>query len=370
MTRTITALFKDFNDADRARDQLSQIGVGREKVDVHQATPEELKSFDPQATQGSQASGGGQQQQKQGGFFASLKNMFLPDEDRSAYEEGLRRGHALLSVRADESRADEIIQLLDKNTEALDVEEKSQEWRRNGWDGPTSSASSLQYDTPASSGQASASSYQTGGLDQSRTTSAEFVPDQGQSVGFQPGSELGGSDRMESAGSSFSGQRQTLQSGQEERIPIVEERLAVGKREVERGGARVRSYVVERPVHEQVSLREEHVSIERRPVDQPLSAADDAFRDRELEVRETAEEAVVAKEARVVEEVVIRKDQEQRTETIDDTVRHTEVDVDDGLGLQENRSFQDGGTERFADEEEQRRRADPSGSDPNLTSRP
>jgi stress response protein YsnF len=53
---------------------------------------------------------------------------------------------------------------------------------------------------------------------------------------------------------------------QEEHIPLVEEELRVGKREVNRGGARVRSYVREVPVHEQVSLREEHVDVERRPV--------------------------------------------------------------------------------------------------------
>jgi stress response protein YsnF len=41
-----------------------------------------------------------------------------------------------------------------------------------------------------------------------------------------------------------------------------------------------------------------------------------------------AEEAVVAKEAIVKEELVVRKDTTQRTETVDDTVRRTEVDVD------------------------------------------
>jgi stress response protein YsnF len=67
-------------------------------------------------------------------------------------------------------------------------------------------------------------------------------------------------------------------------------------------------------------------------VDQPLTGAnlnaDDLLRERTVELTETSEEAVVAKNARVVEEVVVRKDVEQRTETIEDTVRHTEVDVD------------------------------------------
>lgn len=114
----------------------------------------------------------------------------------------------------------------------------------------------------------------------------------------------------------------------DEAIPIVEERLVVGKREVDRGGVRVRSYVVETPVSEQVSLREENVSIERRPVDRVLTEAEDAFRDRTIEMTETGEEAVVGKTATVTEEVTIRKDVSERTQEINDSVRRTEVEVE------------------------------------------
>ena len=55
----------------------------------------------------------------------------------------------------------------------------------------------------------------------------------------------------------------------------------------------------------------------------------DPFQERTIEVEERGEEAVVSKEARVVEEVVVRKEADQRTETISDTVRKTEVDVED-----------------------------------------
>jgi stress response protein YsnF len=41
------------------------------------------------------------------------------------------------------------------------------------------------------------------------------------------------------------------------------------------------------------------------------------------------EEAVVGKEARVVEEVTLRKDVGERTETVRDTTRRTEVKVND-----------------------------------------
>jgi uncharacterized protein (TIGR02271 family) len=117
-------------------------------------------------------------------------------------------------------------------------------------------------------------------------------------------------------------------------IPVVEEELRVGTREVETGGVRVETRVEETPVQEQVTLRDEQVRVERRAVDQPVDATTiaDAFREGTFEVRERDEEAVVDKQARVVEEVVINKDVDQRTETIQDTVRRTDVDVEEIAG--------------------------------------
>ena len=57
--------------------------------------------------------------------------------------------------------------------------------------------------------------------------------------------------------------------------------------------------------------------------------ADDLFRERTIEVEERGEEAVVSKTARVREEVAIGKTVEERTETIRDNVRRTEVEVED-----------------------------------------
>ncbi len=114
----------------------------------------------------------------------------------------------------------------------------------------------------------------------------------------------------------------------DEVIPVVEERLLVGKRQVERGGVRVRAYTVETPVHDQVQLREEHVEVERRPVNEQVGDVEALFQERSFQATETTEEAVVGKEARVVEEVVVRKDVGERVETVQDTVRHTEVEVE------------------------------------------
>src|ERR1700704_6469108 len=113
-------------------------------------------------------------------------------------------------------------------------------------------------------------------------------------------------------------------------IPVYEEELKVGKRVLEQGHVRVRVYTVEHPVQEGVSLREERVAVERRPVDKPLGTVHgDAFQERTVDVTTHREEPVVSKEARVKEEIVVRKDADQRTETVRDTARRTEVKVED-----------------------------------------
>jgi uncharacterized protein (TIGR02271 family) len=113
-------------------------------------------------------------------------------------------------------------------------------------------------------------------------------------------------------------------------IPVVEEDLQVGKRAVLRGGVRVYSRVVETPREETVNLREERVRVDRQPVNRPAQAGDlRAGTEEVIEVQEYAEEPVVQKQARVVEEVRVSKDVAERTETVRDTVRRQEVEVED-----------------------------------------
>jgi len=115
----------------------------------------------------------------------------------------------------------------------------------------------------------------------------------------------------------------------DKKIPVIEENIEVGKRSVQTGGVRVRSRIVEKPVEEELRLRQERVYVERNPVDRPASEADfTTFKEGEMEVTEHAEVPVVNKEARVVEEVSLGKDVDTRSETVRDTVRKTEVDVE------------------------------------------
>ena len=120
-------------------------------------------------------------------------------------------------------------------------------------------------------------------------------------------------------------------SGTEETVQVVEEELSVGKRKVASGGVRVTSSVSERPVHETVTLREEHVGAERRSADRTLSAeeAEAAFEEKTVEMMGTSEKAEVRKEARVVGEVVLNKESKERQQTVKDTVRRTDVEVEE-----------------------------------------
>jgi uncharacterized protein (TIGR02271 family) len=119
-----------------------------------------------------------------------------------------------------------------------------------------------------------------------------------------------------------------------EKMQLAEETLSVGKRAVNRGTTRIRRYVVETPVQEQVTLRSENVTVDRRPVSdgRPVTGAD--FTDKVVEMTETSEEAVVSKTARVKEEVTLRKDATERVETVKDTVRRQEVEVEEVPGTE------------------------------------
>ena len=121
-------------------------------------------------------------------------------------------------------------------------------------------------------------------------------------------------------------QRDRNDSDESTTIPVIKEELEIGKREVETGGIRLRSRVVEEQVSEEINLRQEHVNIERTAVDRPASESD--LREEEIEMRERNEVPVVNKEARVVEEISLNKEVTERNETISDTVRNTEVDID------------------------------------------
>ena len=114
------------------------------------------------------------------------------------------------------------------------------------------------------------------------------------------------------------------------RIPIVEEHVEIGKRRVESTGATIHTSVEEKPVEKEVTLREEHVSVDRRPANRLAQDKDIEALERggKTEVRAVREEPVIRKESRVVEEVVIGKEVREQKSTIHEKERKSKVDVD------------------------------------------
>jgi len=167
--------------------------------------------------------------------------------------------------------------------------------------------------------------------DEDNVNTAADVLNRYSPVDIQRGDETNQRERTVSAGSKApkAGRAAADALGESGAIPVVKEELRVGKRTVLRGGVRVYSRVVEQPVEETVNLQEQRVRVERQPVNRPVSESDfRTGRDEVIEVEEYAEEPVVSKEARVVEEVRVNKESTQRTEKVKDTVRRTEVNVE------------------------------------------
>jgi stress response protein YsnF len=207
---------------------------------------------------------------------SDVDTISVPGEDRATLQENIRRGGAVFYAQIPDEKFEAVSSVLGESG-AVDFDEREAAWRREGWSGTAA----------------------TGAVETTTTDTARR--------------DIGTAD-------------------DEERIPLAEEQIVVGKREVSRGRVRVRSYVVETPVEERVTLHQERVDIEHRPVDRPIEPGEEAFRERVIEATETSEEAVVSKEAQVREEVVVRKEAEERTETVHDTVRRTEVEIEDDKG--------------------------------------
>lgn len=117
----------------------------------------------------------------------------------------------------------------------------------------------------------------------------------------------------------------------EERIPLVEEELKIGKGEVVKGMTKVHSSISKVPVREQVELAEEELLVESRPAGRRLSDEEvkqsGLLQDRVIQFSAMREEAIVSKEAFVREEVVISKQVIHRTQAIEETLRRTEVET-------------------------------------------
>lgn len=275
---TLVGIFDETSQAEDAAREIERLGVPEANVTVARSDYQR-SSYTTGRSTTSQEGGG------IGGFFRNLFGSDVDDDDRGIYAEAVRRGSVVVTAQVDEPLVDRAAEVLNSYG-AVDVDRRASQYRSSGYSGFDETAS------PYSS-------------DQARSELETY--------------------RSQSYGSST----QTSSSQGDVALPVIQEELQVGKRAVQRGGVRVYTRMTEQPVEETVTLREERVHVERRPVDRAVTDADYAqIKDGVLEVTETSEEAVVAKQARVVEEIVVGKDVVDRQETIRDTVRRTDVDVE------------------------------------------
>lgn len=288
MQHTLVAVFDNRNDAQKALEELVSAGFTRDQARLSEGDPAGDASLAARNAQDD-------------GFFSGIRHFFTDifgtdrSEDARIYSEAVRQGHYVLTLTAASMPEVERAADLVERFGPIDIDEHAQQWV----------------------GQAAGQGVPSGGArQQAQPMSQQYAQgqqtQQGSQQGVQQGSQQGSQQRADTTA-----------------IPVIHEELKVGKREVERGGVRIYQRVVETPVNESIGLREEHVNVERHPVDRPLDPADtSAFQENTIELRETAEEPVIEKTARVVEEVVVGKQVTQRNEQVSDTVRRTEVEVE------------------------------------------
>ncbi|HEX8615876.1 MAG TPA: YsnF/AvaK domain-containing protein [Telluria sp.] len=298
MEHTLVAVFDNRGDATQALDDL--VGSGY--------APHDVRLSDAESAAGGMRAGSADAVGDDESLGSSIKHFFTDlfggerSEHAQMYSQAIERGHYVLTVTtASEHEVERAADIVERHG-PVDIDEHSGQWQgaMQGGDAMGGQAMSGQ----AMSQQSALGSVQGGSISGNGSSSSGSV--QGAAMG----------DSQQRAADTTA-------------IPVIQEELKVGKREVQRGGVRIYQRIVETPVTESIGLREEHVNVQRRAVDKLVDPADiAAFQENTIELRETAEEAVVEKSARIVEEVIVGKEVTQHQEQISDTLRHTEVDIE------------------------------------------
>lgn len=69
-----------------------------------------------------------------GGLLGALANAGVPEEEAHVYAEGVRRGGTLVSVRAEDARADAVAAIL-RNSAGVDLDQRRTDYLAEGWGG-------------------------------------------------------------------------------------------------------------------------------------------------------------------------------------------------------------------------------------------
>ena len=112
------------------------------------------------------------------------------------------------------------------------------------------------------------------------------------------------------------------------RVPVREEELVVGKQVEEQARIHVHKDVVSEQQTVSVPLQQERVTVERVAYTGDAAASGDALVGRDIDMPVMGEQAVVGKQVKGVEEVVIHKDMATEQQRVTDSVRKERVILD------------------------------------------
>lgn len=276
MSTTIVGLYDNEDSLHRIKSGLKDHGVSERHVDT--VTWRSLsEGNDPWGIGRSRERG----ESATGKLADELEARGVPSTDAREFAEAVRRGGNLLITELDDdSKADDIARYLDEH-ESVDLSNRRERWREGGYSG------------------------------------------------FNRDADLYSREEVDRE------RNRVLESGEEASLQEAHEEVRVGKRDTTKGGLRVHKHVEEKPVEQDIELREEHADVERTKVDRSTRGTQDPFKEETIELTEHAEEPVVQKETHIDEEVRVGKDVETHTETIKETARETHIDIErltEGVG--------------------------------------
>jgi len=268
MAKTLVGVFDDQAAAYNAVRELQSLGIPQDHIRL-------MNNSDIASGREGTETGTDQQgwMEKVRTWFSSLFEEGSDREQADLYSEAYRRGHYIVVVDVRSEMVDQSAAILNKYG-TVDLQRRSEQWRSSGYRGYDRNA--RPYTTEERDREISGLQSDTGAV----------------------------------------------------AIPVVQEEIQIGKQVVQRQGVRIHSYIEEKPVEEIVRLREERIDVQRRPVDRPATGEDLTFKDRSVDVAAYGEEPVVGKTARVVEEVTVGKNVQERDQKVKETVRRKDVKVD------------------------------------------
>jgi stress response protein YsnF len=286
MTKTVVAIYNSRDEAENAANQLVNSGFNRSDIDVASGRTDTSR-------------------EGESGISRFFKNLFGNDDKTERYTKVAERGWVVSVYTHSDEEARRASALLDEYG-AIDVDEN---YHRHFGDKKSEDRKDyIRNETYAAANT---------GYEKARSDVNYDTPDERR-------------DNLVNKEEKYDIKEENYNDiDRNKTIPVIEEDIKVGKKEVATGAVRIRSRIIEKPVEENIRLREEHIHVERNKVNRPATEEElNNFKSETVEIIEHGEVPDVQKTSNVVEEVSLGKEVKHRDEVVRDKIRKTEVDVE------------------------------------------